>query len=307
MTSTEGGKTVATTVKETRTIRRMRRKGGAQLSFMPWGLLPAIGLPLLLIFGWGPFAFAAIQHDTQIAAERALVRVGATWATPRVSGQWVEIDGVAPSKAEADRAVAAVRVEKMQTIFGYQPPATRVTRRVPLPGEEGLPAIDAKPADPLQPVDPAIRLVPESPPAKPDPPVPATATPTLADPSPPMQTCDQLMADILDRSHIEFANASAAIGASSKDLLDEIAKAAASCPGGMRIEGHTDARGRPEFNKTLSQRRAEAVREALVSRGVAAERVLAEGFGPDKPLADNTSDEGRARNRRIEIKIIPPT
>ena len=73
------------------------------------------------------------------------------------------------------------------------------------------------------------------------------------------------------------------------------------------IEGHTDARGRAEFNKTLSQRRAEAVRTALVSRGVAAERVIAEGFGPDKPLADNTSDEGRARNRRIEIKIIPPT
>ena len=115
------------------------------------------------------------------------------------------------------------------------------------------------------------------------------------------------MADILGRSHIEFANASAAIGASSKDLLDEIAKAAASCPGGMRIEGHTDARGRAEFNKTLSQRRAEAVRNALVSRGVAAERLLAEGFGPDKPLADNTSDQGRARNRRIEIKIIPPT
>ncbi|HEV7691542.1 MAG TPA: OmpA family protein, partial [Hyphomonadaceae bacterium] len=64
---------------------------------------------------------------------------------------------------------------------------------------------------------------------------------------------------------------------------------------------------RAEFNKTLSQRRAEEVREALISRGVAAERVIAEGFGPDKPLADNTSDEGRARNRRIEIKIIPPT
>src|SRR5689334_1420052 len=119
MTSTEGEKTAATTVTETRTIRRMRRKGGAQLSFMPWGLIPAIGLPLILIFSWGPFAFASIQHDTEIAAQRALVRVGATWAVPHVSGQWVWIDGVAPSKEEADRAVTAVRAEKMQTIFGW--------------------------------------------------------------------------------------------------------------------------------------------------------------------------------------------
>src|SRR5215470_9860643 len=166
MTSGEGDKAAATTVKETRTIRRMRRKGGAQLSFMPWGLIPAIGLPLILIFGWGPFAFASIQHDTEIAAKRALVRVGATWATPIVTGQWVEIDGVAPSAEDADRAVAAVRAEKMPTLFGEAPPATRVTRRVPLPGQE-LPAIDAKPADPLKPVDPAIRLVPETPPAEP--------------------------------------------------------------------------------------------------------------------------------------------
>ena len=302
MTSTEGGKTVTTTVKETRTIRLMRRKGGAQLSFMPWGLLPAIGLPVLLIFGWGPFAFASIQHDTEEAAKSALVRVGATWATVRVSGQWVEIDGVAPSKAAADGAVAAVRAEKMRTLFGYWAPATRVTRRVPLV-EELAAAPQLTPTQPAPP-EPA----PAQPaPAEPAQPTPATATPTLADPSPPMQTCDQIMADILGRSHIEFAKASAAIGASSKDLLDEIAKAAASCPGGLRIEGHTDARGRAEFNNNLSQRRAEAVRAALVSRGVAAERLLAEGFGPDKPVADNTTDEGRARNRRIEIKMIPPT
>lgn len=302
MTSGEGVKTL----KETRTIRLMRRKGGAQLSFMPWGLIPAIGLPLIFVFAWGPFAFASIQHDTEIAARRALIRVGATWARPIVTGQWVEIDGVAPSKEEADRAVAAVRAEKMPTIFGNAPPATRVTRRIPLV-EETQPAAPADPA-PAAPADPAANPMPvasaEPPPAQS---APQTSTPTLADPTPPMQTCDQIMADILGRSRIEFAKASAAIGGSSKDLLDEIAKAAASCPGGMRIEGHTDSRGAVALNNALSQRRAEAVREALMARGVAGERLLAEGFGSDKPVGDNATDEGRARNRRIEIKMIPPT
>jgi outer membrane protein OmpA-like peptidoglycan-associated protein len=294
MTSGEGSKIV----RETHAIRRMRRKGGAHVSFFPLGLVPLIGLPLLLIFGWGPLAFASIQHDTEKAARSALMRVGATWATPHVSGQWVEIAGVAPSKEEADRAVAAVRAEKIQTLFGEAIPATRVTRRAPLASEPVVPQASPPAAAEPAPAQPA--------PAEPA--APATQpTPTLADATPPMQTCDQIMAGVLGRTHIEFDRSSAAINASNKDILDDIAKAAASCPGGMRIAGHTDNRGGAELNASLSHRRAEAVRAALVSRGIAAERLVAEGWGPDKPIADNATDEGRARNRRIEITLIPPT
>jgi outer membrane protein OmpA-like peptidoglycan-associated protein len=299
MTSGEGSKIV----RETHTIRRIRRKGGAHVSFFPLGLAPLVGLPLLLIFGWGPFAFASIQSDTEEAARSALMRVGATWATPHVSGQWVEIAGVAPSKEEADRAVAAVRAEKIQTLFGEAAPATRVTRRAPLASEPVAP-----PPSPPAAAEPAPAQPAPAQPAPAEPAAPAAPpTPTLADPTPPMQTCGQIMADVLGRTHIEFDRSSAAINASSKDILDDIAKAAASCPGGMRIAGHTDNRGSAELNASLSRRRAEAVREALISRGIAAERLIAAGLGPDKPVADNATDEGRARNRRIEITLIPPT
>jgi outer membrane protein OmpA-like peptidoglycan-associated protein len=75
----------------------------------------------------------------------------------------------------------------------------------------------------------------------------------------------------------------------------------------MVIEGHTDSQGAAEFNQQLSQKRAEAVRNYLVSRGIADDRVKAEGFGPSRPVADNTTAEGRANNRRVEIVVKPKT
>ncbi len=73
------------------------------------------------------------------------------------------------------------------------------------------------------------------------------------------------------------------------------------------VEGHTDSQGSDAFNRDLSQRRAENVREYLVSHGIAADRVTAKGFGPDRPVGDNNSPEGRANNRRVEIVIQPPS
>ncbi len=74
----------------------------------------------------------------------------------------------------------------------------------------------------------------------------------------------------------------------------------------ITIEGHTDSQGTLQHNMELSQRRAEAVKAQLVSRGVAADRIKTVGVGPDRPLADNKSPEGRANNRRVEI-IVEPT
>lgn len=72
----------------------------------------------------------------------------------------------------------------------------------------------------------------------------------------------------------------------------------------LSIEGHTDAKGSAKKNRVLSQRRAEAVRDALVSRGVAAARLTAKGFGPDRPIAPNDSEENRAKNRRVEFIVV---
>lgn len=71
------------------------------------------------------------------------------------------------------------------------------------------------------------------------------------------------------------------------------------------VAGHTDSTGSEEFNQTLSERRATAVRNILVTNGVAATRITTVGFGESAPIADNGSDYGRQLNRRVALKITP--
>ena len=73
----------------------------------------------------------------------------------------------------------------------------------------------------------------------------------------------------------------------------------------ITVEGHTDSQGLASYNQELSQRRAQSVRDYLVSRGISADRVTAQGFGLTRPIADNASAEGRANNRRVEIVVLP--
>jgi outer membrane protein OmpA-like peptidoglycan-associated protein len=73
----------------------------------------------------------------------------------------------------------------------------------------------------------------------------------------------------------------------------------------MVVEGHTDSQGGLEFNQKLSRDRAQVVRDYLVSRGIASDRITAEGFGPTRTIADNATAEGRANNRRVEIVVKP--
>ncbi|MHB1185981.1 OmpA family protein [Thiobacillus sp.] len=69
----------------------------------------------------------------------------------------------------------------------------------------------------------------------------------------------------------------------------------------IEVAGHTDSRGSDEYNMSLSQRRAEAVRNYLISKGIAADRLSAKGYGESQPVADNATDEGRFKNRRVEL------
>jgi outer membrane protein OmpA-like peptidoglycan-associated protein len=73
------------------------------------------------------------------------------------------------------------------------------------------------------------------------------------------------------------------------------------------VEGHTDSQGGVPYNQDLSQRRAQSVRDYLVSRGIASDRVTSQGFGSSRSVADNKSPEGRADNRRVEIVVQPST
>jgi outer membrane protein OmpA-like peptidoglycan-associated protein len=74
----------------------------------------------------------------------------------------------------------------------------------------------------------------------------------------------------------------------------------------VRIEGHTDSVGDAKHNQSLSERRAAAVKTVLVSRGVKEEQIAVVGYGETKPVADNSSADGRAKNRRVELHIDVP-
>jgi OOP family OmpA-OmpF porin len=72
----------------------------------------------------------------------------------------------------------------------------------------------------------------------------------------------------------------------------------------VEIDGHTDSTGSAAFNQTLSEQRAKAVLEYFVSKGISRGRLIAKGFGPSNPVASNVTAEGRAKNRRVELKPL---
>ena len=72
----------------------------------------------------------------------------------------------------------------------------------------------------------------------------------------------------------------------------------------IRITGHTDNVGTDRFNQSLSEQRANSVRDDLIKRGIKADRIEAEGKGKTEPIATNDTEEGRAQNRRVEFTIL---
>jgi len=105
---------------------------------------------------------------------------------------------------------------------------------------------------------------------------------------------------------IEFETGKATLTPSGQAILDQMA-AALRKVGGKRVEviGHTDNAGSRGANLGLSLARAAAVRGYLAAQGIAPDSVAVAGAGPDRPVADNASAEGRARNRRIEFRVLP--
>ena len=107
------------------------------------------------------------------------------------------------------------------------------------------------------------------------------------------------------KQKIFFKFDSAVILPKSFDLLDEVADALSDRPKAfVRIEGHTDSKGRKSYNKRLSQRRAESVRKYLISKGVKAPNLTAVGYGEERPRWSNKSRSGRSKNRRVEFHIV---
>ncbi len=116
------------------------------------------------------------------------------------------------------------------------------------------------------------------------------------------ELADKLSKDGFVTLYVNFDTGKATIRPDSAGTL-ETAAAALKAVGNLKVEvaGHTDNVGTPEANQKLSQERAQAVMAALVGRGITANRLTAKGYGQTSPVADNRTEEGRARNRRVEL------
>ncbi len=104
---------------------------------------------------------------------------------------------------------------------------------------------------------------------------------------------------------VNFETAKADLLPGAVEVLDRVATTLAAYPD-VRVEvaGHTDNKGSHAYNVKLSQKRADAVRNYLIGKGIAADRMVAKGYGPDKPMASNATEEGRAQNRRTELNKL---
>jgi outer membrane protein OmpA-like peptidoglycan-associated protein len=230
------------------------------------GLLPLLVLLLAVLFALGPFARSAIEGVVQRELRSQLDDAGFSWVALSVAGQNVTLSGEEPSATAGQRALALAQTALCPTWSGRRTCAVQAVGHfsAPLPVAAG------------------------------------TVAPSQAA----AEACERALASALKTEQIEFASGSAAIDARSAPLLDQLAREARTCPGAIRIEGHTDTIGRTAFNRSLSEARAAAVRDALIARGIPAERLQAQGFGAARPVADNRTDSGRALNRRIEFHAV---
>lgn len=113
-----------------------------------------------------------------------------------------------------------------------------------------------------------------------------------------------LLDETLAKRIIEFESGKATLTDSGKGILNEMAAAMQKVKGKkVEVIGHTDNVGLRDSNLALSHARAQAVRSYLADRGISQDMVMVSGQGPDRPVAENSSADGRARNRRIEFRI----
>jgi outer membrane protein OmpA-like peptidoglycan-associated protein len=150
-----------------------------------------------------------------------------------------------------------------------------------------------KPVPPPPPPPPVVKAPEPAPapaPAPPPPPPPPVVTPK-----------------VIDRLtlHVNFATNKATFAKADDADVEKAVEFLKKYPTAkFDLEGHTDSTGSDAYNQTLSEKRAEAVKERLVKRGIDPARIHTVGFGEKKPIADNKTAKGRAENRRVEVLIL---
>ena len=116
--------------------------------------------------------------------------------------------------------------------------------------------------------------------------------------------CQQLFYELLGKARIRFESGKASIDQDSMGPLDRLIETALRCPGAnIEVAGHTDSDGDDNANKALSEKRAQAVADYLVKAGLPPDRLTAVGYGSQQPIATNDTEEGKAKNRRIDFVV----
>jgi outer membrane protein OmpA-like peptidoglycan-associated protein len=174
---------------------------------------------------------------------------------------------------------------------------TGVTFRFPTVG-----TLSSKPAAAPAPAPPP----PPAPTPTPAPPPPPAPAPTPAPPPPP-PPAPAMIKITLDENVLHFATNKWAIPKEANATLDAVVQKLKDVPLKINISGHTDNKGSAAWNAILSKHRAESVKKYLTDHGIDAGRiVLVTGEGPNRPVADNKTQDGRSKNRRVEIVSVAP-
>ncbi|QEC51817.1 OmpA family protein [Anseongella ginsenosidimutans] len=107
-------------------------------------------------------------------------------------------------------------------------------------------------------------------------------------------------------SGILFAVNASSLSSPAQEYLEKLAGVLQRHPAGrILIEGHTDITGTTDYNKTLSEKRAESVKTYLVNQGIVPDRINTAGYGEARPVATNSTPQGQEKNRRVELFIMP--
>jgi OOP family OmpA-OmpF porin len=135
--------------------------------------------------------------------------------------------------------------------------------------------------------------------------VPEMPPPPVA-PAPPPAKTEVTNDEIKLKEKVEFETDSAKLLPSSFPILDEVVTVMKEHPDieHVRVGGHTDSTSTPDHNLKLSDERAASVKQYLVDKGIAADRLSSKGYGQTRPIGDNKTEEGRAQNRRVEVHIL---
>lgn len=148
-----------------------------------------------------------------------------------------------------------------------------------------------------------VAVAPPPPPPEPAKPEPAPEP----EPPPPPPPRAEAKAELIELSEtVQFETESAVLLDRSKQLLDDVARELSDHPEirKVQIEGHTDSTASNRHNVKLSRERIASVRSYLIGKGVEPNRLAMKAFGETKPIASNKTEEGRAKNRRVEFRIM---